>query len=190
MVYKSQFMETHIKDLWKALMSLTKILKDNNINFTIIGGACRNQYGYLKITEDIDLLIDSKDKGKMLTLPIGFIRELSSGRGKRFSLHNPKTDIDVIYTGEEAGSSESDIAYENPKNVSNIIKGISFLTLKNLIKYKLASGIFGKARYKDFDDIGELIKRNNLSIEYCNDLREDLKIKYIELWEEKNSIPD
>ena len=182
--YQSKFMESYLKDLWRSIQSITKLLKDNNINFTIIGGACRNQYGYSKITEDIDLLVDKRDKEKMLNLPIGFIKELSNGRGKRFLLHNPKTPIDVIYTGEKAGSDSSYIEYENPKKISKDIKGIPFLSLKKLIEYKLASGLYGKARYKDFDDIGELILRNDLSLNYCDDLREDLKSKYIELWHE------
>ena len=180
--YKSQFMESYIRDLWASLENLTSILKKNNINFTIIGGAARNQYKYFKITEDIDLLVDVKHREKMLNLPIGFIRELSKGRGKRYSLHNPKTDIDVIYTGEKAGSEESNIPYENPKKISNVIQGIPFLSLENLIKYKLASGIFGHQRFKDFDDIIELIKRNKLPKNYCDNLRSDLKDKYIELW--------
>lgn len=181
--YKSsKFMETYITDLWKAIENISTLLKDKGINFTFIGGAARNQYGYEKITEDIDLLVDIKDKDKMLNLPIGYIRELSKGRGKRFILHNPKTQIDVIYSGEEAGSEFSNIKYCEPSIISKNIKGVPFITLKALINYKLASGIYGKLRFKDFDDIIELIKRNNLPLKYCNDLRGDLKDKYIELW--------
>jgi len=179
---ESQFMETFVRDLWKSLINLSNILKKLDINFTVIGGAARNQYGAIKITEDIDILVDIKDKDKMLHLPIGFIRELSNGRGKVYTLHDPKTKIEVIYTGEEAGREGSDVPYINPKKISNNIKNIPFLTLENLIRYKLASGLYGKGRLKDFADIQFLIEMNDLERNYADSFRKDLKNKYIEIW--------
>lgn len=183
---ESEFMESFIKDLWKALFNLTDILNKEKINFTVIGGAARNQYGFAKTTEDVGILVDIKDKEKMLHLPIGFIRETSKGRGKVYNLHNPSTKIEVIYTGEEAGRTGSGVVYTNPTKLSNKIKNVPFLSLKHLIRYKLASGIYGVARYKDFADIIELIKANDLKRTYCDNLRDDLKNKYIELWDEIN----
>jgi hypothetical protein len=179
--HKSKFMESYISDLWQSLKNITNVLKDRDINFTIIGGAARNQYGYAKITEDVDILVAKKDKDKMLSLPIGFIKELSKGRGKVFSLHNPKTRIEVIYSGEISGDGINGLMYENPKLVSTTIKGVPFLTLEKLIEYKLSSGIYGN-RMKDFVDIMELIKRNKLPEDYAKYFREDLYIKYKELW--------
>jgi len=180
--HKSQFMETYISELWVALKAIATLLKSNGIRFTIIGGAARNQYGYSKITEDVDLLIDRDDKEKMLNLPIGFIRELSHKRGKVFSFHNPKTKVEVIYTGEISGDGVNGLKYVDPAKVSNNIKGIPFLALKYLIMYKLSSGIYGKARFKDFDDVYELIRINKLPENYAKDFRKDLYNKYIELW--------
>ena len=179
-------MESFVKDLEKSLKAITKLLKDNDINFTFIGGAARNQYKYLKTTEDVDLLIDVNDKQKVLDLPIGFIRKLNN-RGKKFKLHEPETDIDVIYSGEMAGSKESNIPYENPKKITAVIRGMPFISLKQLIRYKLASGIYGHLRFKDFDDIIELIKQNKLPLDYADKFEEVLKNKYIELWHELNN---
>lgn len=181
-------METYVKDLWNSLQSIANILIDNNIHFIFIGGAARNQYKYTKTTEDVDLLVSKIDKEKMLNLPIGFIKELSNKRGKRFKLHDPETQIDVIYSGEMAGSDKSNIPYEEPQKISTKIKGLPFITLQELVRYKLASGIYGQSRYKDFDDIIELIKRNKLSQEYANKFESILKKKYIELWNEVNNM--
>ena len=180
---ESQFMETFVRDLWKSLTNLTSILNKEKINFTVIGGAARNQYGVSAITEDIDILVDVRDKEKMQNLPIGYIRDVSNKKAKVFSLHEPKTKIEVIYTGEEAGSTGSQIYYIDPKKISKKIKNVPFLTLENLIRYKLGSGLYGKGRLKDFADVIELIKANKLSISYADSFREDLRIKYVELWQ-------
>jgi predicted nucleotidyltransferase len=174
-------MESYISELWQSLKNIANLLKDRDINFTIIGGAARNQYGVKKITEDVDILVAKKDKEKMLKLPIGFIKDLSKGRGKIFSFHNPKTRVEIIYSGEISGDGINGIAYENPKLISNDIKGIPFLTLEKLIEYKLSSGIYGK-RMKDFVDIIELIQINKLPEDYAKNFRKDLYIKYKELW--------
>lgn len=184
--YESQFMESFIRELWVSLLNLNKILKSKNINYTVIGGAARNQYGINRITEDIDILVDIKDKNKMMELPIGFIRDVSNKKAKVFSLHQPKTKIEVIYTGEEAGSKGSKVFYIDPKSVSHKIKGIPFLTLESLIKYKLGSGLYGKGRLKDFADVMDLIQVNKLSISFADSFREDLRNKYVELWNEVN----
>lgn len=179
--YKSQFMESYIKDMWKVIKELSSILKQKGINFTYIGGVARNQYKYPVTTEDIDILVDKKDLDKMKNLPIGFIKELSNGRAKSFQLHDPKTKIDVIYTGEISGDGIKGLKYINPEKISKKINGESFITLKNLIMYKLSSGLYGH-RYKDFGDIQGLIKANNLPENYADDFRTDLKKKYIEIW--------
>jgi len=180
------FMESYVKDLLLSIKNISKLLKQFKISFTFIGGAARNQYGYQKITEDIDLLVSKKDREKMKNLPIGFIKDMSNNRAKKFILHNPKTEIDVIYEDEISGDGINGLKFINPDKLSNNIDGIPFISLKALIMYKLSSGIYGKSRYKDFDDIIELIKRNNLSKNYADKFREDLKQKYIQLWNEIN----
>jgi predicted nucleotidyltransferase len=186
--YKSRFIETHILELHKAIKALSDILKIYDIDFTIIGGAARNEYKYLKITEDIDILVAKEDKEKMKNIPIGYMKDLSSGRVKKFSLHEPKTMIDIIYEGEISGDGINGLKFVNPKSISTHINGFPYISLKNLIEYKLSSGIYGHQRYKDIDDIIELIKRNNLKKNFANNFRKDLQEKYIELWNETYKI--
>jgi len=179
--YHSLFMETFIKDAWAAIKSLSALLKKNDISFTIIGGMARNQYKYVRTTEDIDIIVAKKDKEKIKELPVGYIRDISNGRGKRFKLNNPEAVIKIIYEGEISGDGVHGLPFENPSELSKDIKGEPFITLENLIKYKLSSGIYGK-RLKDFGDIVELIRANNLPENYADDFRSDLKDKYKELW--------
>jgi predicted nucleotidyltransferase len=183
--YESVFMESFIQDLKKSIQELYNILSQNNINFTIIGGAARNEYGVKKITEDVDILVDAKDKEKMKKLPIGYIKELSKGTTRVFSLHEPKTKVEVIYTGEISGDGIHGLVYVDPKKVSERHNGIPFLTLKNLVMYKLSA-----ARHKDYADVQELIKVNKLKRNYADKFRVDLKNKYIELYDETKNERD
>ena len=53
--------------------------------------------------------------------------------------------------------------------------------------YKLSSGMYGN-RYKDFDDIQQLILRNKLKRDYADSFREDLREKYAQLFDEIKNI--
>ena len=179
--YQSIFMESFISDLKDSLIKITMIFKDKGIRFTVIGGASLSKYGYARMTEDIDLLVHKDDRSKIKDLPIGYIRELSNGSAKVFSLHEPKTKIEIIYSGERAGDSRG-IEYIDPSKISVEEDGIPYIDLKSLIMYKLCAGIYGK-RLKDFADVQELIVRNKLKRNFADKFRSDLKQKYIEIFD-------
>jgi hypothetical protein len=128
----------------------------------------------------------------MLNLPIGFIRELSKGRGKIFKWNDPDTRVEVIYSDEISGDGINGIPYIEPDKISIEEEGMPILTLKKLIEYKLSSGTYGNARYKDFDHILGLIKSNNLPLNYVNNLKDQKLIsKYKELWgESRGEVSD
>lgn len=181
--YKSRFMESYLKDLKLVMDKITLLFKEYDIDFTFIGGAASNFYNLRQMTDDIDILVDKKDREKIENLPIGFIRALGT-RFKRFIWNDPKTDVEIIYSGEISGDGINGLSYSNPKKISNTINGIPVLSLKNLIMYKLSSGIYGKGREKDFVHIKNLIKSNKLQLKYSNNFRDDLDEKYQQLWNE------
>lgn len=176
-IVESVFIESFIRDVEEAKIAIRKLLTDNNISFVFIGATARNEYASPRTTEDIDLLISKNDKEKLKKLPIGLIRNISNYRV--FSLHNPKTKVEVIFSGEKAGSSKG-IEYKDPSELDN---GNNTLTLKSLIMYKLSSGKYGN-RYKDFGDIQDLITQNKLPIDYADSFRQDLKEVYRQIWSE------
>lgn len=180
-------MESFINDLNKIMSDITKLFKEFNIHFIFIGGAARNQYNAFKTTEDIDLLVSSSDRDKISKLPIGFIRDISGGRNKVLSWADPKTRIELIYSGEISGDGIRGLKYPEPDNIEYTKNGIPVMKLNSLIEFKLSSGIYGD-REKDFADVRDLIRKNNLSKDYGNNFRSDLKIKYIELWDKEHNI--
>lgn len=181
----SRFMESYINDLEKSKQAIIKLFESYDIDFCFIGGVVRNEYGSPRMTEDIDLLVSRKDKDKVEEIPIGFIRELTNGSLKFFMLHDPKTRVEVMYSGEKAGSMEG-IEYVDPSLLANTKKGSDHMMyLSSFIEYKLSSGIYGK-RYKDFGDIQNIIIEKNLPRVYArkHNWREDLIDRYEEIWDE------
>jgi hypothetical protein len=175
------FMETIMP---KAMIEIVEILNNKNIDFCFIGGSILPKYGYNRTTNDIDILISRKDRLKFETLVGTYIKRAFSGATKKFIWNSTKTKIDIIYSGEFAGST-TNIEFFEPKKISSIKNGLPILKLNYLIFYKLVSGIYGK-RLKDFGDIQELIKINNLPEDYANNFKNDLKKKYIEIWNNTN----
>lgn len=172
--------ENYIKNLNKAFTEIDLILTEEGIDYCIIGGSALSKYGYVRQTEDIDILIDREDKDKLDNLPIGYIRKLSS---KSLKLHEPEVRIDVIYSGEKAGDSRG-VPYGKPSTLSHIDRDyqVNVMDLQFLIIYKICSGLYGN-RLKDFGDVQELIKANSLPKKYLNNkTREDIEAKYIEIW--------
>lgn len=163
-----------------ALYNLGKILNENKINYCIIGSIVMIQHNYNRYTEDIDILVDVKHKQRLLNLPAGQIKTFDSTQ-RKIRLVNPSTNIDIIYSGD-IGDDKVVFNFPLPNLVSEEVRidniYIPFLSLKNLILFKLRSGIYAKGRLSDLGDIQKLIQLNKLPIDYCDDIREDLKEKY------------
>jgi hypothetical protein len=179
--------------LWNLLylnLSIKKIVdifKEHDISFCIIGGAARFKYKVNKMTDDVAILVDKKDKDKIKNIPIGYLRDVSSGRAKVFNLHVPQTKVEVIYSDEVSGDGIHGLKYPLPTRISKNIGDVPYINLIALIQFKLSAGIYGN-RLKDFSDIVDLICANNLSRNYAKNFRKDLTPKYEELWDSIKNI--
>lgn len=184
-LFRSKFMESFLDEINQAMRNITALLKKNRIDFCFIGGAILSKYGYERTTKDIDILIDKKDKSKFNKLENEYYLSNSSGN-KHIEWIRPQTEIDIIYSGEYSGSSNG-IKYETPNKISHIENNLPILNLSAMIQYKLCAGLYGdrRRRLKDFQDVFELIFTNKLKEDYADDFREDLKQKYIEIWNTK-----
>jgi hypothetical protein len=174
----------HMKDLTITLREFSEQLAQENIPFAVIGALAMRQYGYVRFTEDIDIV----------TTPGGLelIHQRLIGRGLlprapglRKKLKNTvhQVNIDVIQSGEHAGSPESPIIYPAPSDAAFILApdGVRYASLPSLITFKLASGLFGR-RLRDFADVQALIKANDLPEDFAAGLPVVLKEKFQELF--------
>ncbi len=56
------------------------------------------------------------------------------------------------------------------------------IPLSKLIEYKLICGLYDYDRLCDFGDVQKLIKLNNLTKNFSILFRDDIKEKYLEIW--------
>ena len=173
----SSFMESFVNELDMTVKRIHSLLDEKGISHVFIGATALNYLGYHRMTEDIDILVDEDDKEKMKQLPVGFIREVSHGRYKVFLWSDPKTKVEVIYSGEISGDGINGLKFDHPVDMTELVDGIPILPLEKFIEYKLSSGVYGR-RSKDFGDVESLIKLYKLDANFSKDMRDDLKKEY------------
>ncbi len=157
--------------------------------YCFIGGASLAVYNYMRSTTDADVLISEKDKMKLKDPPIGYIRDISDGRGRRFKIPGLKFSyVEAIYEGEIL--SRNSLEFPNPIKVRTKINGVWIINLLDLISTKLQSGMYGIGREQDISDVRKLILNNSLSINFASKLRTDLDLKYREIFNSLKDIDD
>lgn len=170
-------------DLAAALADLQKSCARESIPFAVIGALAMQHHGYVRFTEDIDIV----------TTPEGLalIHERLVGRGlvargpglrKKLKDTTYHVDLDVLQAGEHAGAPGSPVRYPPPDapEFAMAPDGIRYATLPALLSFKVASGIWGK-RPRDLADVQALVKSNGLGEDYAPKLPQPLREKFVEL---------
>lgn len=173
----------HSRDIAAALEELRQTFEREDIPFAVIGALALRQHGYARHTEDIDLV----------TTPAGLARvhERLVGRGivpqapglrKRLKLTSREVTVDILQSGEHAGSPESPVIYPDPSSPAYTVAsdGVRYASLSSLLAFKIASGVWGH-RPRDLADAQELIKRNSLQDAFARELPVPLHDKFREL---------
>jgi hypothetical protein len=175
--------EMHRHDLTEALVELAKSCDREGIAFAVVGALALQRHGYVRFTEDIDIVTtrEGLDRVHAALIGRGF---MARGVGLRKKLRDTihKVNIDIITAGEHAGAADSPLAYPPPDDAAygHVDRGVRYATLEALIAFKLTSGIWGK-RPKDFVDVTELIKANTLDEGWADTLIPELRAKFREL---------
>jgi hypothetical protein len=183
--FQSKYTENFIKDITEVILQIKNLFDIYNIHYIIIGGASLSEYHYNRLTTDVDILVSKNDKEKIMSLPIGFINVKSP---KRLFLQDPQTKIEIIYSDEVSGDGVNGLKFKEPDNLASKNNPV-YISLFNLIQYKLSSGLYGHLRLRDFADVQELIRLNKLPKSYCDLSRDDIKNKYLEIWKQVNTPP-
>ena len=173
----------HARDIAAALAELRDALRREGIPFAVIGALAMRQHGYVRHTEDIDIVTSPDGLARIHERLVGRgIVPRAKGLKKRFTNTRHQVGIDVLASGEPAGAEGSPVRYPDPDSdaFTEERDGIRYATLGALMAFKIASGIWGK-RPRDLADAQELIKANGLAEDFAAELPEQLRGKYIEL---------
>jgi|ERR1043166_682263 hypothetical protein len=167
-----------------ALTRLVHDLESRHIDYAIIGAVALNQYGFQRLTVDIDILLTREGLERFQRELVGLgYRPAFEGARKKFRTTNENIPVDVITTGEYPGDgSPIPVVFPDPADASVIIDGVKTVTLEKLIELKLASGISATDRLKDLGDVQEMIKIKALDEGFAVRLDPFVRYKYIELY--------
>lgn len=170
-------------DVQRALERLARILDEKRIPYAIIGALALNEWGYRRVTVDVDLLLAPEGLRalKAEVLGRGYIEKFPGSRGLRDT--EAGVDVDVVLAGEYPGDGKpKPVMFPDPADVAVRGRRVALLPLDKLIELKLASGISAPHRLRDLADVLELIRVRSLSREMGESLDASVRAKYEELW--------
>jgi hypothetical protein len=173
----------HVEDLRNALADLLRRCTREGIQFAVVGALAMRQHGYARFTEDIDIVTTPEGLEAIHQRLVG--RGLAPrGPGLRKKLRDTsrQVSIDVLVSGEHAGSPESPVVYPEPAAEQFVESpdGIRYASLDALLAFKIASGVWGR-RPRDLADVHELIKVNRLDETDSTRLPAVLRPRFLEL---------
>jgi hypothetical protein len=168
-------------EVHKTMRRLTKRLERAGIPYAILGGMALNAHHYRRTTGDVDVLLTKTgfDEFRRLHVTKNYIQ--ADARPRRFVDKSNNVTLDVLVTGLFPGSGKpGPIAFPDPVAVSEVIDTIRVVNLPTLIELKLAA-----RRWRDFADVVELIRFNDLDEAYLDKLHPSTRSDFIECLEEK-----
>ena len=170
-------------DVQRALEILAHRLEQLEIPYAIVGAMAMNEYGYRRVTEDVDVLLtrEGLDRFKQHWLGKGYVEKFHGSRGLRDTENG--VPIDIVVTGDYPGDGRpKSVVFPDPADHARRGSRVRLLSLQKLIELKLASGMSAPHRLRDLADVLELIRVTDLPLELAVDLDESVREKYRELW--------
>lgn len=171
-------------DVQRALERIARILDEQGIPYAVIGAMALNEWGYRRVTIDVDLLLtaDGLRALKAEVIGRGYTEKFPGSRGLRDV--EAGINLDVVLAGDFPGDGKpKPVAFPDP--ASTAVRGarVALLPLPKLIELKLASGLSAPHRLKDLADVLELIRALSLRRDLALSLDASVRAKYEELWE-------
>jgi hypothetical protein len=182
----------------RALSELAKKLDQQGIGYAIAGAMALGYHGFVRVTQDIDVIMTDEDLTKFQEAFIGqgYLPAFSGAR-KHYKDTVNGVRIDVLVTGEYPGDGKpKPVVFPDPEGSHQIIDGVKVLTLTKLIDLKLASGLSAPHRISDLGDVQKLIEAVSLPRELAQSLDASVRAEYTRLWDatqkakEENLGPD
>jgi hypothetical protein len=168
----------------RAVEKLTRILEEEQIPYAIIGAMAMNEYGYVRATVDVDVLMtqDSLNAFKQRWVGRGYLEKFPGSRGLRDTENG--VNVDVVIAGHYPGDGKPKaIAFPDPEVEAQRGARVRLLPLPRFLELKLASGMTAAHRMKDLTDVLELIRLRDLPRDFEAELDPSVRAKFAELWE-------
>jgi len=167
----------------RALEKLVGLLAAGRIPYALVGAMALNEYGYRRVTVDVDILLtrEGLEAFKRAHLGRGYLEKFPGSRGMRDTENG--VNIDVVLAGEYPGDGKpKPVAFPDPATVAIEGARVRLLPLPKLIELKLASGMSAPHRLRDLADVLEIIRLQQLPEDFAVRLDPFVRDKFRELW--------
>lgn len=170
----------------KTLHGIAQRLGAKQIDYAIIGGMALALHGFIRPTEDVDLLLtpEGLEKFHEELVGLGYI-QLFPGARKHFRDTETGVKVEVITSGEYPGDGKpKSVVFPTPKDVAVELAKFRVVSIESLIELKLASGLSAEHRkLRDLADVQQLIEILNLPQSLGHRIDASVRDEYLRLWE-------
>ncbi len=178
--------------LLETLRELSKRLDELRIPYAVIGGLALTAHGYVRMTEDIDILIARPDLKRMHEELVGRGYKVEFAGAKNIRDTSTLVKIEFVRTGDFPGNGKPQpVSFPRPADTEPVeYDGVKFIGLTCLVELKLASGMTGGAdRAKDLVDVQQLITIQQLPRTFGDRLDAYVRPTYAGLWDALHATP-
>lgn len=172
--------------VYHTLHELARRLSAEEIAYALVGGMALALHGFVRPTQDVDLLLSREGLEQFHERLVGRGYTLAfPGARKSFRDAQTGVRIEVLTSGEYPGDGKAKaIAFPNPYESSVTFDDIRVVSLEKLIELKLASGLSAEhRRLRDLADVQQLIETLCLPLELAARLDASVQTEYRRLWQ-------
>jgi hypothetical protein len=171
-------------DVFTTLRNLTRRLEEEKIPYALIGGMALAAHGFIRMTQDVDILMTREGLETFKEKIVGRGYTLAfSGAQKTFRDTETQVRIEILITGGYPGDGKpKSVAFPDPSVIFTERGGIRVIPIETLIELKLASGMSAPHRLRDLADVQDLIRTLKLPLEFAEKLDSSVRETFQNLW--------
>ncbi len=166
--------------VWETLHRLVQRLHDADIDYLVIGGLALNVYNYPRQTVDVDVVLSAEGFERFKNRIGESLYRPASDAVRRFVDPGTEVAVDILIAGQLAGRTSKNRRVRFPDPAEGELHGdMRTVSLPRLIELKLVTW-----RYKDWGDVVELIRRNDLPQSFGDQMDPLVKTAFKECYDQ------
>jgi hypothetical protein len=172
-------------DVFNTLRNLTHRLDEEQIPYALVGGLALGAHGFVRMTQDVDLLMtrEGLETFKEKFLGRGYVLAFP-GAQKTFRDTETQVRIKILTSGDFPGDGKpKPVSFPDPAATFVERGGIHVISVEKLIELKLASGMSAPHRLRDLADVQDLISTLRLPREFAEQLDPSVRETFRQLWQ-------
>jgi hypothetical protein len=159
---------------------LIRDVEASGIPYAIVGGMALVAHGYVRTTNDVDVLVRAEDTEPLHEYLVGCGYSPPPSGDRHFRDPESGVRIDLM---EGSGPGLDPTLLPDPTGCRARIDGVWYLRLDALLEGKLSFGMSHPLQLRHLADVQELMKRVPLPRDFAERLHPAVRSKFLEFWD-------